>query len=48
MLEFPLPTSVKVVRQFLGMATYYSRFMPGFSEIAGPLHALTRESVPFF
>ena len=43
--EFPVPTSVRGVRQFLGMA---SRFMPGFAKIAAPLHALTWESVPFF
>ena len=46
--EFPVPTSVKGVRQFLGMASYYRRFMPGFAKTAAPLHALTRESVPFF
>ena len=46
--EFPVPTSVKGVRQFLGMASYYRRFMPKFAKIAAPLHALTRESVPFF
>ena len=39
---------VRVVSQFLGMASYYRRFMPGFAKIAVPLHALTRESVPFF
>ena len=26
--EFPVPTSVKGVRQFLGTASYYRRFMP--------------------
>ena len=29
--EFPVPTSVKGVRQFLGMASYYRRFMPKFA-----------------
>ena len=48
MREFPVPTSVRGVRQFLGMASYYRRFIPGFAKIAAPLHALTRESVPFF
>lgn len=46
--DFPVPTSVKGVRQFLGLASYYRRFMPGFAKIAAPLHALTRETVPFF
>ena len=45
--NFPVPTLVKAVRQFLGMASYYRRFMPGFAKIAAPLHALTREGVPF-
>lgn len=40
-LEFPVPTSVRGVWQFLGMASYYRRFIPT------PLHALTRESVAF-
>lgn len=43
--DFPVPTSVKGVRQFLGMDR---RFMQGFAKTAAPLHALTRESVPFF
>ena len=40
--EFPVPTSVKGLWQFLGMASY----LHGFAKIAAPLHALTRESVP--
>ena len=44
MQEFPVHTSVKGVRQFLGKASY----LPGFAKIAAPLHALTRESAPFF
>lgn len=32
--EFPVPTSVKGVRQFLGMASYYQSLMPGFAKIA--------------
>ena len=44
--EFPVPTLVKGVRQFLGMASYYRLFMPMFAKIAAPLHALlTRERV---
>ena len=46
--EFPVPTSVRGVWQFLGMASYSRRFIPGFAKIAAPLHALTRESAPFF
>ena len=46
--DFPVPTSVKGVRQFLGMASYYRRFIPEFAKIASLLHALTRQTVPFF
>ena len=35
------------VRSFLGLAGYYSRFIKGFSKIAGPLHYLTRKGVKF-
>ena len=36
------PTNVTQVRQFLGLAGYYRRYVQGFSEIAKPLHDLTR------
>lgn len=45
--EFRNPTSVKTVREFLGLAGYYHRFVPNFAKVAGPLHALTRQDVPF-
>ena len=45
--DFPTPTSVQTVRQFLGLASYYRRFIRNFAKIASPLHALTRQDVPF-
>ena len=45
--DFPIPTSVKAVRQFLGLSSYYRRFVANFSKIAAPLHALTRQNVAF-
>lgn len=44
MVEFPTPTSRKEVKMFLGTASYYRRFIKGFSSIAAPLNALTSTS----
>ena len=40
MRGWPIPTSVKEVRSFLGFAGYYRRFVSGFSKVAGPLNSL--------
>lgn len=40
--SWPVPESVKEVKGFLGLAGYYRRFIPSFSEIAVPLTKLTR------
>lgn len=45
--EFPVPESVSQVRQFLGLTSYYRRFIGRFAAIASPLHALTRKDVEF-
>ena len=45
--EWPVPKCVKDVRSFLGLASYYRRFIRGFAEIASPLHALTEKSREF-
>ncbi len=39
--EFPVPKSVKNVQQFLGLASYYRKFVPKFSNFARPLSDLT-------
>ncbi|KAF5507206.1 Transposon Tf2-8 polyprotein [Colletotrichum aenigma] len=41
------PRTVKGVRSFLGFANYYRIFIPAYSEIAGPLIALTKKGVLF-
>ena len=43
-LEFPVPHDVKTLRSFLGLASYYRRFIPQFSKIAGPLFDLTKKN----
>ena len=37
----PVPTSSAEVSSFLGLASYYRRFVPGFSRIAAPLHEIS-------
>ena len=44
-IEWPRPKSVYDVRSFLGLASYYRRFVRGFSEISRPLIELTRAGV---
>ena len=41
-VNWPRPQSVHDVRSFLGLASYYRRFIHGFSQVAGPLTELTR------
>ena len=45
--KFPTPDNVQGVRRFLGMASYYRRFISGFAKIAQPLHGLTAKDVPY-
>ena len=45
--HFPVPTSVRGVREFLGLASYFRRFIPRFADVAKPLHQLLERSSPF-
>ena len=38
--DWPTPTNSKEVHSFIGLASYYRRFIPNFAKWAGPLHAL--------
>ena len=44
---WPVPSSVKEVQQFLGMASYYRRFIENFAQVAKPLHRLTERTCTF-
>ena len=45
--NFPRPKTVKDIRSFLGLASYYRKFIGGFSEIAKPMNELVKKDVPF-
>ena len=37
--DWPVPKAPKEVHSFVGLASYYHRFIPNFAKFAGPLHA---------
>ena len=45
--EAPTPTSVPKLKSYLGMLSYYSKFLPKLSTILHPLHLLLRKDVPW-
>ncbi len=46
-MEMPRPSNVEELRRFLGMVTYYSRFLPNNSSITYPLRQLLRKDSKF-
>ena len=45
--NMPLPKTAKEVKQFLGLAGYYHKFVPRFADLSRPLTNLTRQNVEF-
>ena len=46
--SFLRPTNLTSLSSFLGLASYYRRFIPNFSTVASPLYALTQKDAEFF
>ena len=46
--EWPPPINLKQVRAFLGLTSYYRKYIHGYADIARPMHDLTRKDEPFF
>ena len=45
--EWPSPQHLHELRSFIGLCSYYRRFIQGFATLAGPLHELTKKKVKF-
>ena len=46
-IQWPVPKSVTEVRQFIGIASYYRRFVKDFAKVAQPLHTLLKKGEQF-
>ena len=45
--QYKVPHDLYTVRHFLGLTSFYRRFVPGFARIASPVHELTKKGVSF-
>ena len=46
-VQWKIPRNLKEVRQFLGLCSYYRRYVKNFSEVACPLNELMKKDEPF-
>ena len=45
--QFPIPKCPKDIKSFLGLVSYYRRFMPEFSKTSNSLISLLKKDTPF-
>jgi len=45
--SWPQPTNLNQMRSSFGLVCFYRRFVKDFSSIASPLHAISKNNVPF-
>jgi len=45
--NWPTPRNLTELRSFVGLCSYYRRFIAGFADLTAPLHALTRKNARF-
>ena len=45
--DWPTPTNVAQLRSFVGLATWFRKFIQGFSRLTLPLTALTKQNAPW-
>ena len=46
-VKWPVPQNIREVRSFLGLCSYYRRFVKSFAEIASPLNRLLSQGTQF-
>ena len=44
--EFPTPTTKKAIEGFIGLVSYYCRYIPSFSYMTNPLRAIAHDPKP--
>ena len=46
-VDWPIPTSVTEVHQFLGLTSYYRQYIQNFANVAVPLYSFTQANMTF-
>ncbi len=45
LVDLPFPKTLRELRAFIGLASYYRRFIPSFATVSAPLNRLTKKGV---